>query len=268
MDEKVEQKPSLLSGIVKANATFKPQKIIIYAVPGIGKTTFASTFKKPILIRTEDGAGNIDIDTFPTIPNNYTELNIMLRVLYSEEHDYETLELDSLDWTEPLVWAETCRLHKKQDIEAFGYNKGYIHAEAQWRRLSKSLDYIQDKKKMNIVLTAHSEIKRYEPPDSDPYDRYQIKLQKRASKFWREWADIVLFCNYKVQLVKAESSFNQEKKRGIGSGERVIYTEERPAFRAKNRWDLPPEIYIGQDKTWQGFHDAMTKATDGKYNNK
>ncbi|MCP4553638.1 MAG: ATP-binding protein, partial [Bacteroidetes bacterium] len=267
MDKKTEEvkKPSLLGGIVKANKDFKPQKIIIYAVPGIGKTTFASTFKDPILIRTEDGAGNIDIDTFPTMPKNYTALIDMLKVLYSEEHSYKTLVIDSLDWCEPIVWAETCRIHGEQSIESFGYGKGYTHADELWRKLTNALDHIGTKKNMDIVLISHSEIKRYEAPDSDPYDRYQIKLHKKASRLWREWADIVLFCNYKIQLIRTDSGFSKEKSRGVGHGERVIYTEERPAFRAKNRWGLPPEIYIGQDKTWQGFHDALTKATNGKY---
>jgi len=124
---------------------------------------------------------------------------------------------------------------------------------------------LRAKKGMNVILLAHTEVKRYDPPDSDPYDRYHLKLHKSASALWQEWADIVLFANYKTRIEKTDVGFNKEVRRGKGTGERIIYTEERPAFLAKNRWGLPPEIYIGNDKTWAGFHSALNEATGGRY---
>lgn len=118
---------------------------------------------------------------------------------------------------------------------------------------------------MQVVLIAHSEVRRYDSPETDPYDRYGIKLHKGAFALWQEWADMVLFCNYKTSIHTADVGFNKEIKRGEGAGERVVYTEERPAYLAKNRWGLPPEIYIGKDKLWGAFHRSMHKVTNGRY---
>ena len=76
---------------------------------------------------------------------------------------------------------------------------------------------------------------------------------------------MVLFCNYKTHTRKADVGFDKKVVRGVGSGERVVFTEERPAYLAKNRWGLPPEIYIGQDKTWTAFHEALSECTKDRY---
>ena len=116
------------------------------------------------------------------------------------------------------------------------------------------------------MLRAHSEVKNSAPPNMDAYDRYQKRLHKRAFALWTEWADVVLFLNYKVALKKADGKgFGSDKSRAIGSGDRVLYTAERPAYDAKNRWGLPEEIYIGKDPSYAAFHKALELATNGGY---
>lgn len=253
-----------LMNIIPANQTWKPQKVLLYGPQGLGKTTFGATFESPILIRTEDGAGAIDVPTFPEMVTDFDQIEAIVNSLHGE-HPYKTLLVDSLDWLEPIVHNKTCQVHNQNTIESFGYGKGYAEADAFWRYLMGMFDSLRLNKGMNIVLIAHSEVKNYSAPDTEPYDRYQIKLHKRAFALWQEWVDMVLFCRYRTIIERTETGFNQEKTRGTGSGERLIHTEERPAYLAKNRWALPPEIYIGQDKTWGGFHKALNEATNGRY---
>lgn len=253
-----------LDSIAQANATWNPQKIVIYGVQGLGKTTLGATFENPILVRTEDGAGAVDIATFPKLIETFPEMETVINTLHGE-HNFKTLILDSLDWLEPIVWQQTCSLHDKSSIEEFGYGKGYTEASAQWRYLMGGFNSLRFAKGMDIVLISHADIKRYDSPEIDPYDRYQIKLHKHAFGLWQEWADMVLFCNYKTRIVKTDVGFKKEVARGAGAGERIIYTEERPAYLAKNRWGLPPEIYIGQDKSWSAFHKTLSECTSGRY---
>ena len=79
-------------------------------------------------------------------------------------------------------------------------------------------------------------------PDSEPYDRYQIKLQDRAAALLQEQADIVGFLDYRKSIRKADVGFNKKVARAEGTGQRVLYLEERPAFLAKNRYGMPPAI--------------------------
>ena len=260
-----------LDAIQPANKHWQPQKILIYSVQGLGKTTFASTFEKPIIIRTEDGAGAIDVPTFPNLVTTFGDMEEAITALHGE-HEFKTVVIDSLDWLEPIVWAKQMEMapfsekgREIKTIEDYGFGKGYAMSLDWWRYLMGGFDSLRLTKGMNIVLLAHSEVKRYDSPESDPFDRYGIKLHKGAFALWQEWSDMNLFCNYKTRIHSADVGFNKEVKRGEGSGERVIYTEERPAYLAKNRWGLPPEIYIGQDKTWAAFHQALHKATGERY---
>lgn len=158
-------------------------------------------------------------------------------------HEFNTFGLDSLDWLEPIVWAETCARNKWPDIEHPGYGKGYIAADDVWREVFQGLSAMRDNG-MQIILTAHTQIKAFNDPSNEPYDRYSIKLQTRASALVQEWADAVLFLNNKTYVQKAKTGFDKVVARGVGLGERVLYTEERPSHLAKNRYGLPPEIAL------------------------
>lgn len=253
-----------LGSVVPANKNYVPQRILISGVQGLGKTTLGASFEAPILIRTEDGGGAVDAATFPKLISHYEQVEQAIHALHGA-HDYKTVVIDTLDWLEPIVWEKTCLEHGEANIESFGYGKGYAHADVQWRNLMEGLDSLRYHKKMDVVLIAHTEVRRYENPETEPYDRYQIKLHRRASALWQEWADVVLFCNHQIRTLKDKAGFGKETTRGTGSGDRVIYTEERPAYLAKNRWGLPHEIHIGRDKSWSAFHIALNEATHGQY---
>ncbi len=115
-------------------------------------------------------------------------------------------------------------------------------------------------KGMNVILLAHPLIKRFDSPECAPYDRYQIKLHKTAAALVTEWADAVLFANYRVYTQETDAGFNKKINRGTGNGERIINTTERPAFHAKNRFDLPDVIPFNKDTAWNDFYTLVQQS--------
>ncbi|MGO0309854.1 ATP-binding protein [Endozoicomonas acroporae] len=238
---------------------FKAPALVIHGSSGVGKTSLAAGAPNPIFICTEDGLGKLEVDAFPLM-KSFQDVLDALHALYSSDHKYQTVVLDSLDHLENLLWIHLCQHYvgpkgeRYESVEDFGYGKGFMFALDLWRQLLNALFALRNDKGMAFILIAHSEIKRFESPMTDSYDRYQIKLHKRASELIMESVDCVLFADYKTVIEKEEAGFNKVKARGISTGQRYLYTEARPSFVAKNRYGLPPELPLN----WQAFSDALT----------
>lgn len=236
----------------------KPPRLTIYGVPKIGKTTLLASAPNPIIIQTEDGADQLDVARFP-LAKTYGEVMDALTQLATEDHDFQTAGIDSLDWFEPMVWAEVMRRRptneKNQDvtaIEDYGYGKGYTYAMELWREFIDAVNFLRDERGMGIIMTAHSRITKFDPPDAEAYDRYDVKLHKGATALLQEHSDAILFVNYQTHVTKQKQGFGREVTKAIGQGQRIIHTEERPAFLAGNRYGMPSDIPFPKDEPyWQ-----------------
>jgi len=229
-----------------------PRRVMLYGTHGVGKSTWGSMAPSPVFIQTEDGLGEIDCHRFP-LAESFEQVIVTLSELYSEEHSYRTIIVDSLDWLERLIWAEVCAKRTVESIEDIGYAKGYIFALTQWRQFIDGLTALRNDKGMMVVLLAHSKIERFENPETESYDRYAPRLHKHASAVIQEWCDEVLFAGYKVLTKTTDEGFNKKKSRGIGTGERIIRTTERPSHVAKNRLNLPDELPL----EWSAYAQYM-----------
>ena len=220
-----------------SSTSLSPPRLLLYGVAGVGKTKLAADAPRPVILQTEDGLGRIEAKTFGLL-RSFDEIMEALGALYTEPHDFETLVVDSLDWLEPLVWQHTARTHNQPDIESFGYGKGYLAALDTWRSFLDGVNALRDERGMGVILIAHAEIKRFDSPETEPYDRYQPKLHRSASALVQEHVDAVLFANYRVSTLKSDVGFNKKVVRGVSGGDRLLHTAERPAFLAKNRFGL------------------------------
>ncbi len=218
-----------------------PRRVLLYGTHGIGKSTFGAMAERPIFIQTEDGLANIECDRFP-LAAGYGDVLAALGELYIQEHEYRTVVIDSLDWLERLIWGEVCAKRGVESIEDIGYAKGYVFALTQWREVLAGLDALRNERGMQVVLIAHAQIEKFANPETDTYDRYSPRLQKLASALVQEWCDEVLFATYRVLTKTTKEGFDRKRTQGVGTGERIIRTTERPAHVAKNRLNLPDEI--------------------------
>jgi len=236
---------------IKRSTGIKAPRVMIYGPHGLGKTTFGAGAPSPIFILTEDGLGRLEVDHFP-VAASFNDVIDAIGTLYNEDHNFGTVVIDSLDWLDNLIWAD---IHTKHDDKALAYGKGAVIAADYWRSILEGLAALRDDKGMAVVLIAHTEIKRFDSPETEPYDRYRPKLQDRSSALIQEWCDAVFFCNYRVLTKETEVGFNKEVRRGITTGERLMYTTEKPAYLAKNRYGLPDSMPL----SWDAFATAIAQ---------
>lgn len=238
---------------IRKKSKLKPPKIVLYGGAGIGKTSFASSMNAPIFALTEDGMGKIQCDHFPVAKDYDTFVN-NLKTLLENQTDYRTLCVDSLDWLEPLIWEKVCQEHGKKSIEEFGYGRGYVEALKQWREYIDILNRLRDEKSMTIIQIAHNQIKRFESPEIEAYDRHELKLHRKAGDLILEHSDCCFFANFKLGTVKTQGKGGQTNTKAV-QGDRVIYTQAKPAFLAKNRYGLPEEMPFD----WDSIREAIIK---------
>jgi hypothetical protein len=238
---------SILSTVSRGK---RPRHIfaLIYGTSGVGKSFWASQAPRPIFVTTEKGTEQLDVARFPQV-GSIGELLSQLRALSTEKHDFDSVVLDSLDWVEPLIWKAVCDEGKVETIEQYagGYGKGYVRALDLWRTLLRELSVLNEH--MHVLLIGHAQIKSFQDPElPTAYDRYQLKINDKAAALVREAADAVLFARFETELVKTNG-----KARARGEGNRIMYTESRPGWDAKNRFNLPFVMPLD----WKTFGDAI-----------
>lgn len=228
----------------------QPMRIILYGLPGIGKSTFAAGAPAPIFIGTEDGTAHLDVPRFPA-PETWQDVMDAIAELTTEKHEHKTLVLDTLDRAEALLWDHICKRDNQKSIEAYGFAKGYVAALDEWRMFLKALERLRQAKPMNIILIGHAAIRPFNnDPNGGGYDRYEMSLHHKAAGMLKGWVDTVLFANYEAFISKDPKT---KRTRGVDTGARLIHTQWRAIWDAKNRYDLPETLPL----SWPDFEAAI-----------
>lgn len=225
------------------------KKIVIYGPEGIGKSTLASKFPDPVFIDTEGSTKQLDVRRYPA-PESWENIITFIDDAISG-HTCKTLVIDTADWAEQLCAKTVIYKLGIKGIEDVGYGKGYTYLAEEF---SKLLDKCSGaiKAGINIVFTAHAQMRKFEQPDElGAYDRWEMKLNKKTAALLKEWADMILFCNYKTMVV-TDSKTKSKKATG---GQRVMYSTHHPCWDAKNRFDLPDSMEMDFDCIAHIFND-------------
>ena len=217
----------------------KPINIVLYGVPGVGKTTWASHAPHPLFVGAEEN----DEGEFTRLakPKDWNDFMSQIDWIVSNKPNYETLVIDTLDSIEKMLHRHILSTDPKSKgsmAQAHGgFQKAYEIAESAFLKLRSLLQILRDDQKKGIILLAHSnKTLAIDTVLGMQYDCYELSIHKRAQGVFVDWVSAVLFAAY--VNYKAEDE-NSDKIFAIGQGERVLYTEKRPGFLAKNRFNLP-----------------------------
>ena len=237
------------------------QKVLIYAPEGYGKSTFASKAEDPLFIDTEGSTKMLDVARFDADMSDWD--NILDAAQYVIDHPdcCKTLVIDTVDWAENACIHKLNERHKTANILTLDYGKGSQYVTAEFERLLTRLDYII-KKGINVIMTAHAAMRKQElPNEMGAFDRWELKLQsKQVKAMVKEWADLVLFGNYKTYVVE-DSKTKSKKAQG---NKRVMYATHHPCWDAKNRHNLPDEMPFDFKEIAHIFTTSSTKTVPEK----
>lgn len=222
-----------------------PIKAVIYGSEGIGKSTLASKMPGAIFIDLEQGTTRLDVKRVNKRYQSYDEVLTDMADLISRKDQVglKTLVIDTVDALELLIIKQICKKYGKDGIESFNYGKGYTYVSEELKKFLDACDGVISRG-VNVTLLAHAKITKFEQPDEmGAYDRWSMKLTKLSAPLVKEWADMLLFCNYKTTVISTD-----DKKKKVTGGERVMYATHHSCWDAKNRFDLPDEMPLEWDR--------------------
>ena len=232
------------------------KKVVLYGPEGIGKSTLASCFPDPVFIDTEGSTKELNVARYPK-PESWHDVIIAVKDCAAEA-PCKTLVIDTADWAEQLCVKATCEKQGVSGIEEFGYGKGYVYVAENFTELLKACDKCIEAG-INVVFTAHAQMRKFEQPDEmGAYDRWEMKLSKKVAPLLKEWADMVLFCNYKTDVI---TDSNTKSKKAVG-GRRVMYASHHPCWDAKNRYGLPDQMEMDFSQIARLFENANQPEAD------
>lgn len=248
---------------INSGKVAKAQKVVIYGVEGVGKSTLASRFPNVLFIDLEGSTNNMDVKRIEK-PTSWTMLLSQLDWIKSTK-PCKSLVIDTADYLEEYLCkpyiVSTIPNSKGafvKNIEDYGYGAGYKLLGETWGKdLLNRLTEVTNAG-VNVIVIAHATQRKVDLPDEmGAYDRYELKLEKKTAALTKEWADIVLFCNFKTEVITLKDGMKTSRK---GQGQtRKIFTDHHAAWDAKNRHGLPEELDLDYKYISHIFSDNTNK---------
>lgn len=213
---------------------------------GLGKTSLAASFPKPLFIRAEDGLQAIPEERRPDalpVLSDVDDLWNQLQALITEEHDYKTVVIDSVTALERLFIQHVIDSDPKKprsiNQALGGYGAGLAAVATLHQRVRKAAGILNERKGMHVVFIAHAETETVELPDSDPYTRYSLRLGKKSIAPYVDDSDIVGFIRLRTFTMG-----DGERKKAISDGTRELVCYATAANVSKNRYGIVEPIEV------------------------
>lgn len=262
----VQQKSTL----TPATAPALVPRLCVHAVEGFGKSTLGALAPDPYILMGRGELGYLTLlsaGLVPAVPaieiKNWGDLMMLLTQLARDPQGCKTLVFDTIGSFERLCHEHVCAKEFKNDWGERGfifYQRGYRIAASEWTNMLIALDEIH-RHGIAILLLAHSSIVTFKNPLGPDFDRYIPDVHKDTWSPTHRWCDAVLFGNFLTIVDDAHKTQQGKKGTAIGGADRVLYTEHRDVFDAKNRFGMEPELWLDddRDKMWTTLWNAITR---------
>jgi hypothetical protein len=224
-----------------------PQIITFCGDAGVGKSSLAATFEKPIFIRGEDGVARIPENFRPNalpVIRGEAELWDQVKALLREDHNYKTAVFDTVSALDRMFVTEILKQDGKAKSlnQAFGgYGAGFSALAAKHQQLRNGAEMLRAKKGMNVIFLAHTEIDTVHPPDADDYSRYSLRMtHSKSLPPYLDDVDAVGFLRQKIVIRGDEG----ERKKAISGNERELVMQLTAANVSKNAYGITEAIDV------------------------
>ncbi len=264
-------------GLSKRERLDAPLFYLWYGVEGVGKTSLIADMPNPLLCDIEGRSTKVEIARYiyrdehgGHVPRSYEEfLGGIDDLIANPGHGFRTLGIDTSDALEALIHAHICRRDGEQNVEGYGFGKGYKVAVAELRVLISRLNVLRYRDGMNIAIAAHAKAKTFKNPEGPDFDRWQIVGDDLFTAELRARCDVVGFIHFEGGGAKLpeDAKSKNARARGWDTGRRLIELVRTAAWDAKTCLSVPMQIELAREHPFEPFADAKVVAEGATQDN-
>lgn len=262
---------SLLSR-VKTTAAQLPSRTFLYAREKWGKSSLFAHAPGAVFFMTRGETGLVELigggrvpatAHFPydeSAPPTWATLRQAAKELADEDHPYKLFVVDTANGAEILCQEHVRKTQFNNNQAKFAsYGKGWEACRVEWLQLLADLDRLRAKRKMGVVLLAHTQVKKFEDPTTeDSYDKYRPACQEKLWELTHKWADIICFGHFQAQTYETDSGRTKARH----ELQRVLCFEQSPLWEAGNRYGIAGNLDVskGAKAGFAAFAAAVKEA--------
>lgn len=210
-----------------------PKKVMIYSLPGAGKTTLADSIENSLLIDIEGGASENKCAKTSRIKTADEFFSVIVELIKTPEREFDFVIIDTADWLMRLIINEVAEIGKNSLDKTLnksngGYGNGKQVLDNHVRvKLLPALAMLIDKG-YGVVLLAHAEMKTLMDADGVDVEKISPKIDPTTLSAFVEWCDAIYY-------LKTDDD-----------GNRTIRVSSTSDITAKNRFGLQGEYELAK----------------------
>jgi hypothetical protein len=239
--------------------------IMVYGVPGVGKSTLGIFAPSPVFLNLENGLDRIDCQRTPHLQ---TFDEFIAAIKWAKDCEYKTIVIDTTSAIEEMLVKQMLDevnqgrkpphlVQTINDTDAFPWGTGGQLLKSKWCFVLELLFKLKSMGK-NIICISHEAIQKTPNPQGDDYDRYTPNLHKKSVDHIISQMDGVFFIHHERIYRTKKGPMGQEIRYMSDTGNRLIQTHEKLTALAKNRFGLKPILPFNSKEDCKGFFDGIS----------
>lgn len=224
----------------------KGKYILLYGLPGVGKTSLASEFKNVLIAGFEMGTNALN-NVYVQPIKTWKDWRDMVKQLCTKDalkDKFDSIAIDTVDFAWDLCVKWICSQNGVEKLGDIPWGGGYDLAKKEYTQTFRDLAYSG----YGLVFISHSTEKVYKNEKGEDYTQIIPALPNRPFDIVNKMVDIIAY----IREIPVEIGDEIENKR-------YMFLRGDQRFLAKSRFKyIKPRIEL----SYQGLVDAIFEAID------
>lgn len=224
----------------------KGKYILLYGLPGVGKTSLASEFKNVLIAGFEMGTNALN-NVYVQPIKTWKDWRDMVKQLCTKDalkDKFDSIAIDTADFAWDLCVKWICSQNGVEKLGDIPWGGGYDLAKKEYTQTFRDLTYSG----YGLVFISHSTEKIYKNEKGEDYTQIVPALPNRPFDIVNKMVDIIAY----IREIPVEIGDKVENKR-------YMFLRGDQRFLAKSRFKyIKPRIEL----SYQGLVDAIFEAID------